>query len=456
MTSPSYVNSGTFLNWTGASSASPALPASRVTGNLLIAFFWISPGTAPTPWSLSGTGWNIGESYDGASGTNSFGVMWAWRYVDGTEASPTGGTGGSGLAAGAIIYQYTNVHQTSPFGTLPTLPSTTFGGSGNLHALTTSTSGSLVVGLVGYLGNFTISSGPGGSWSLDESTHTNNSGYAGVGEVSAVYPTAGTAIGTQTISFSGSTYACSYDLEILAPPPPIPTATIISTLKSVAQSAATTVIEPISSTIVSTLKHITQTFDAKEVEPGSIVSTLKPITQTLNAKEVEPGHIVSTLKPITQLAEVTLIETVYLGMTLRGFGPQTAEVVEVEPGSIVTTLRSISQTMNVHITNGEDVLSIVTTLLPPLTHSMDVEEILPTYIRQTLPGFGQPGDIVIETETLDPVKIVTTLSGLRQRLEVDEIIIVESIVTTLPAMAAPGSLKSFIPALPGAFYAYWR
>jgi hypothetical protein len=95
----SYVNVGARTNSSGATSATPALPASRVNGNLLIAICGTknnaSHSTATSGWQKlsqrdSGTGWTLSIFY---------------RTVDGTEAAPVITWSGS-VANFAIQAQY--------------------------------------------------------------------------------------------------------------------------------------------------------------------------------------------------------------------------------------------------------------------------------------------------------------------------------------------------------------
>ncbi len=114
-----YVNAGSIQRATAQTSRSPTLPASRVSGNILIAVC-ISKNNASHTWS--GTGWaKIGSNVNsGASFTSSIG----WRIVDGSEGQPTISWTGSADAA-AIIYQLSGAKATQPFSNINTNAGTT-------------------------------------------------------------------------------------------------------------------------------------------------------------------------------------------------------------------------------------------------------------------------------------------------------------------------------------------
>lgn len=114
-----YVNAGSIQRATAQTSRSPTLPASRVSGNILIAVC-ISKNNASHTWS--GTGWaKIGNNVNsGASFTSSIG----WRIVDGSEGQPTISWTGSADAA-AIIYQLSGAKATQPFSNINTNAGTT-------------------------------------------------------------------------------------------------------------------------------------------------------------------------------------------------------------------------------------------------------------------------------------------------------------------------------------------
>lgn len=106
---PTFQANGGFTTSTSTTSLSPALPAGRVNGDLLIA--WFECGNARNI-SISGAGWTL-QDVVGANPNAHF--AWAWRYVDGTEAAVTFNlNSGSASSAGCNLYR--NVKPTTPFG----------------------------------------------------------------------------------------------------------------------------------------------------------------------------------------------------------------------------------------------------------------------------------------------------------------------------------------------------
>lgn len=104
-----FVNAGTRVSSAGATSATPALPASRVTGNLLIAVVGTKNNavhsTSTDGWAKldqrdSGTGWTLSIFY---------------RNVSGSETAPVITWTGS-VANFAIQFQYTGGATSSPIG----------------------------------------------------------------------------------------------------------------------------------------------------------------------------------------------------------------------------------------------------------------------------------------------------------------------------------------------------
>lgn len=121
MTTPSYLNVGTRSQSAGATSLSPALPASRTNGNILFARVHSKNNATH---SISGTGWapipGLAQTNSGAS----FTVSWWYRIVDGTEAAPTiSWTGSVACAAQIVQYLRDDFENSSPFGFVGT-PST--------------------------------------------------------------------------------------------------------------------------------------------------------------------------------------------------------------------------------------------------------------------------------------------------------------------------------------------
>jgi hypothetical protein len=98
VTIPSFVNAGTRGSQSYGTTVSPALPASRVNGNLLVAVFYSGASGKVPVWPA---GWT---AIDGDNSKVSF--YYAYRIVDGSETAPaitwTGNT-----SAHAYILQFT-------------------------------------------------------------------------------------------------------------------------------------------------------------------------------------------------------------------------------------------------------------------------------------------------------------------------------------------------------------
>jgi hypothetical protein len=101
-----YVNAGTRTSSAGATGATPALPSSRVLGNLLIAVV-ISKNNAAHTWP---SGWTMVDQQDQ---TTDFTASWGYCWVNGNEAAPAVTWSGS-VAAGAIVYQLSGVDFDGP------------------------------------------------------------------------------------------------------------------------------------------------------------------------------------------------------------------------------------------------------------------------------------------------------------------------------------------------------
>jgi hypothetical protein len=125
---PSYVNAGTRANSSGATSLTPALPASRTTGNLLIAIVGSKNNFTHTS---SSAGWTKYDQRN--SGTGWTVSLWVYRRtqggVDGSEAAPAIAVGSSSVACFAQIIQFAG-----PFD-----PTDMLGGAVNVNTGTTST-----------------------------------------------------------------------------------------------------------------------------------------------------------------------------------------------------------------------------------------------------------------------------------------------------------------------------
>lgn len=109
MTFPAFVNSGAKQFAASGTTITPALPASRVNGNLLIAV--ISHGVVDKTDTFP-AGWTALTSQASVTNTS---MATAWRIVDGTETAPAITWTGSSSAV-AQVFQYSGNHPTAPIG----------------------------------------------------------------------------------------------------------------------------------------------------------------------------------------------------------------------------------------------------------------------------------------------------------------------------------------------------
>lgn len=110
MTAPTFVNAGTASDIEGGS-GSPALPGSRVNGNLLIAYVG-NGGSSGDSWSIS-AGWTVFETIQQSNAH----FTGAYRYVDGSETAPTFTYTGTAIGSFRVL-QYTGVVASSPIGAI--------------------------------------------------------------------------------------------------------------------------------------------------------------------------------------------------------------------------------------------------------------------------------------------------------------------------------------------------
>jgi hypothetical protein len=116
MTAPVFVNAGAVASRSFANNITPALPGSRVNGNLLIVFVNASTIGEARTFNFPG-GWTvIGTPIANANGNSAL----AFRYVDGSETAPaitmSGVSFGGADDVNAVVYQYTGVVATNPIG----------------------------------------------------------------------------------------------------------------------------------------------------------------------------------------------------------------------------------------------------------------------------------------------------------------------------------------------------
>lgn len=208
MAAPTWLNSGARNSQSAATSVVPALPASRVNGNILIAH--VGTDTNATH-SISGSGWQaLGSSGSPASTWRS--SLW-WRVVDGTETAPTISWTGS-VANFGQIYQFTreNFDKTAPFGTVQS-PST---GSTSTHTSTgfnTTRNNSLAIYIDGADVNTAMAQPTGWTERVDNGSATGSSR-----NVMGTKAVANSGTGTGNISVTGAAaYWVQWQLELLEP-----------------------------------------------------------------------------------------------------------------------------------------------------------------------------------------------------------------------------------------------
>ncbi len=135
MAVPAFVNSGAWLNTGLASAATPALPGSRTTNNLLVALIAVAATgrtfSASAGWSITGQINTGGES-----------AAIAWRLVDGTETACAWTWSGGNATSGGQIVQISGVDTVTPVGALVARSGT--GTSITIGAVTTTADNSLI------------------------------------------------------------------------------------------------------------------------------------------------------------------------------------------------------------------------------------------------------------------------------------------------------------------------
>jgi hypothetical protein len=202
---PAYVNNGSTAGSNGATSISPALPASLVNGNLLLGVVF-SDNNATHTWS--GSGWlKLDQVIQSANFTASLG----WRLVDGSEAAPTISWTGS-VACGGALWQLSGTAPTSMFGA-----TSSNSGAGNPHTTTginTTRNGSRVV-YIDIASTNTDLAEPAGGWLENQDSGASAGSFRrtiGGKDIA----TSGSASGN--ISANGSTGNwVQWQIELLAP-----------------------------------------------------------------------------------------------------------------------------------------------------------------------------------------------------------------------------------------------
>jgi hypothetical protein len=200
-----YVNAGTRVSSSGATSATPALPASRVNGNLLIAVCGTKNNathtTATAEWNKidqrnSGTGWTLSLF---------------WKLVDGTDSAPVITWTGS-VANFAIQFQYTGGAPSNPIGAF-----LANNGTGSPHTnagLVATRDESQVI----YLGGATANTAYGTSTGWTENADAGSATGATRHVAGRRNATINTGASSGSISISGATGAwVLYQVELLEP-----------------------------------------------------------------------------------------------------------------------------------------------------------------------------------------------------------------------------------------------
>jgi hypothetical protein len=126
---PTFANAGAFSAKT-ATSVTPTLPGSRVTGNLLISWCRVANGSSTL--SLATTGWTVFSNV--ASGGSTVAV--AYAYVTGTETAPVW-TASASSTLQSWTMQYSNTAPSNPIGAIQNIGGTTAGGISPIGPLTT-------------------------------------------------------------------------------------------------------------------------------------------------------------------------------------------------------------------------------------------------------------------------------------------------------------------------------
>lgn len=363
MTVPTFVSIGTLASSTTSStSGTPALPASRVNGNVLIA--WVEINGSKTFALSSGAisnGWNL----YGTQITGNVSQAFAWRIVDGNEAACVF-TWTPGHAFQAICFQYTGNDTTSPIGNVDTnTGSTTIQGTIGAFA---SRANSGVVAIISEQGVGTPSTPSG--WSS-----RNNNTLTAAGTIATRTFTAGLAnIGDSTNPSFGSTGGLQFGIQLI-------------------EILSPNVAPPVSTTIAQTLSGFTQAATPVESEPSTIAMTLFAPTQSLAAFSGTNGVVAQTLLGISQEIDATESVPLTIAQTLRGF-TQEIDVSDIR-SDIAQTLPGFTQEVDI----AEQPKAAIATVFAGLVQEMDTAVVFTSTIDQRLPGFLQESDDAVVLDT---------------------------------------------------------
>jgi len=216
---PSFLNNGTFATATAAS-ITPALPGSRVNGNLLVAEVRATGNTSPETISLGSgsSSWTIGPTINQGGAHPS---VIAWRIIDGTETAPTFNITTLETLQAQIVQYAAPIYTPAPIGA-----STSNSGSAvtviTCGAIITTAADSLVVNIVSNI-NTTAPPAPAG-WTSDLTT-SSGLGYGSVEWASLQEAARGTNSGATSVSNTTAVFtAFTFEIRSQAPvaPPLIP------------------------------------------------------------------------------------------------------------------------------------------------------------------------------------------------------------------------------------------
>jgi hypothetical protein len=204
---PKFVNAGAVSSASNSSSQTPALPASIVAGNLLLAYIEGSGTGTVNPWTCS-AGWTV--VHGSANKTNIW--AYAWRIADGSDVAPTFTTTETIVKSISQVLQYSGTHQTSPIDTEAT------GGGGGVAntsltyvTITTNFPNELVVAILIALSNQTIPTI--GGYTIEGSANATSNGSSTVCDL--VQATAGVVAGG-TVGISSSIFV-SFQIGLRTP-----------------------------------------------------------------------------------------------------------------------------------------------------------------------------------------------------------------------------------------------
>ncbi len=161
---------------------SPALPATRPSGALLLCFAHtrLITATLATP-----SGWTLHPDFPKTSATASGGRLWCfYRFADGSETAPslafTGPvTGNSGDNAAGFVICYSGVHQTTPFDVATTVNDASGTTTDTYPAITTSTAGAMVVRTLARYQDLAVTFTPTASPAHNERVDTSTTNRTG-------------------------------------------------------------------------------------------------------------------------------------------------------------------------------------------------------------------------------------------------------------------------------------